>query len=165
MVIHSKSHIHKHKCTAALICCMDFRFWKATVNFVQNTLGIYDFDLVTHTGAAKGIAEKKTDIINILEKHISLAEELHKISMVVIVNHQDCGAYGGSGKFKNEKDESDHHAQHVRKGIKHLQKKYKNIKFIGLFAFFNQFGGIDFKKLDLPDGNWRKKKRIRAKPF
>ncbi len=161
MVIHSKSHIHKHKCTAALICCIDFRFWKATVNYVQNTLGIYDFDLVTYAGAAKGLAEKETDIIDILEKHLILAKKRHKISMVVVVNHQDCGAYGGSGKFKNEKDEFDHHSQHVIKGIELLQKKHKNIKFIGLFAYFNKIGGIDCKRLDLSDGNDRKGKKIK----
>ncbi len=159
MAIYSKSHIHKHKCTASLICCIDFRFWKATVNFVQNTLGIYDFDLITHAGAAKVLVEKKTDIINILEKQIRLAERLHKVSMIIIVNHQDCGAYGGSGKFKNEKDEFAHHSQHVRKGIELLKKKHKEIKFVGLFAYFNKLGGIDFKRLDLPDGNLRKIKK------
>tara|TARA_B100000315_G_scaffold250269_1_gene282773 strand:+ start:526 stop:972 length:447 start_codon:yes stop_codon:yes gene_type:complete len=148
MVIYSKSHIQKHKCTAALICCIDFRFWKATVNFVQNAFGIYDFDLITHAGAAKVFVEKKTDVINILEKQIRLAERLHKVSMIIIVNHQDCGAYGGSGKFKNEKDEFAHHSQDVRKGIDLLKKKHKEIKFVGLFAYFNKLGGIDFKRLD-----------------
>lgn len=161
MVIHSKSHIHKHNCTAALICCMDFRFWKATINFVQNTLGIYDFDLVTHAGAAKVLVEKDTDVIDVLEKHLVLAKELHQISMIVIANHQDCGVYGGSGKFKNEKEESDHHSQHVKKGIELLQKRHKDIKFIGLFAYFNKFGGIDFKRIDLPDKNLRKAQKIK----
>ena len=148
MVVHSKSLVHNHKCTAVLFCCMDFRFWKATVNFVQNTLGIYDFDLVTHAGAAKVLAEKETDSIDILEKHIVLAKKLHKIRMVVIVNHQDCGAYGGSGKFKNENDESDHHSKHIKSGIELLQKKHKDLKYTGLYAYFNRFGGIDFKRID-----------------
>ncbi len=165
MAIYSKSHIHKKKCTAALICCIDFRFWMATVNFVQNKLGIYDFNLITHAGAAKAFAEKKADIINVVEKQIKFVEGLHKISMVVMVNHQDCGAYGGSGKFKNENEEFDSHSQHLRKGIELLQKKHKNLKFLGLFAYFNKVGEIDFKSLDLSDGNWKKIKKTRAKPF
>ncbi len=155
MVIHSKSHVQSHVCTAALICCMDFRFWKATTNYVQNTLGIYDFDLVTQAGGCQCVAENEVDMIQKVEKHLSISKGLHKIKMLVIVNHQDCGAYGGAKAFADEKSEQAEHMRHLKKSLLSLQASHTGLKVIALFAHFNQFGGISFARVDLPDEKWR----------
>ena len=46
-----------HYCSAVLLTCIDFRFWRETVDFVETELRIQDFDFPSLPGAAKAINE------------------------------------------------------------------------------------------------------------
>src|SRR5665647_270213 len=86
-----------HHCEAVVLSCIDFRFWKETIEFIEKELKIEDFDFPSLPGSAKAINESTGE--DVAFKCISVPVELHKAQKIIIINHEDCGAYGGSEKF------------------------------------------------------------------
>lgn len=138
----SNSFLHSHACFAALICCMDFRFWKATLNFVESELGIPDFDLITEAGGAKAILEEDEVALSLLGKQLEISANLHHSETIILVNHEDCGAYGGTAAFGGREKEVAAQKTNLRKSAEILKKKYPQAVIISLWAFFNSQGGI-----------------------
>jgi carbonic anhydrase len=89
-----------HHCEAVVLSCIDFRFWRETLEFVENELGIKDFDFPALPGGAKAITE--CQVGDVAAKCIGVPIELHEAKKVVIINHEDCGAYGGSSQFAGD---------------------------------------------------------------
>ena len=84
-----------HTCKALVIHCIDFRLGKAIKKYLedQNLLG--DADIVSVAGAVKDL--------DYAMKQIDISKRLHNISEVILINHTDCGAYGGDDS-KHETD-------------------------------------------------------------
>jgi len=91
-----------HQCKNVLVACEDFRMVKNHVNWADHTLGDRNYDLVTAGGSQKAIVDETTR--DSILKWIGIGVDLHKANMVVIIAHEDCGAYGGSSAF-NDWDE------------------------------------------------------------
>ena len=92
-----------HICDAVVLACIDFRFWKETMKFAEVELGIKTYDFPKMPGAAKAINDchGETDVSM---QCIGVPCNLHHAQKIVIVNHADCGAYGGSKEFKGDSD-------------------------------------------------------------
>lgn len=70
-----------------------------------------DCDLVSLAGAAKSIVDPLApEHRPTLLSQIELAVKLHHISKLILMNHTDCGAYGGAAAFASPEAE---HAKHV----------------------------------------------------
>ena len=112
-----------HYCEAVVLSCIDFRFWKETVEFVENELKIKSFDFPSLPGSAKAINESSDAAF--VSGCISVPVELHHAEKIIIINHQDCGAYGGSVKFNNdEKAEQKFHYKELQKAKEKILSKY-----------------------------------------
>jgi len=123
-----------HSCEAVVLTCIDFRFWRETVEFVEKELGIKDFDFPSLPGSAKAINDclKEDDLAF---NCVSVSCDLHHAKKVVIVNHEDCGAYGGSAKFGGDQGkEQKFHEEELRKARKKLIDKYPEKEYVLLFA-------------------------------
>ena len=123
-----------HSCEAVVLTCIDFRFWRETVEFVEKELGIKDFDFPSLPGSAKAINDclKEDDLAF---NCVSVSCDLHHAKKVVIVNHEDCGAYGGSAKFGGDQEkEQKFHEEELRKARKKLIDKYPEREYVLLFA-------------------------------
>ena len=123
-----------HSCEAVVLTCIDFRFWRETVEFVEKELGIKDFDFPSLPGSAKAINDclKEDDLAF---NCVSVSCDLHHAKKVVIVNHEDCGAYGGSAKFGGDQGkEQKFHEEELRKARKKLIDKYPGKEYVLLFA-------------------------------
>jgi carbonic anhydrase len=132
-----------HSCEAVVLTCIDFRFWRETVEFVEKKLGINNFDFPSLPGAAKAINESISDD-NIAMKCISVPVDLHHVEKIVIVNHSDCGAYGGAVKFNGDRDaEQKFHIGELEKAKEKLQKKYCK-EVISVYAKLNDENEIEF---------------------
>lgn len=108
-------HKNIHTCEAAVLTCIDFRFWRQTAEFIEKELGIKSFDFPSLPGAAKAINNclSNTDLAM---QCVSVPCDLHHAKTLVIVNHQDCGAYGGSKKFNGDAAaEENFHKQELKK--------------------------------------------------
>ena len=127
-----------HKCDAVVLSCIDFRFWKETIEFVENDppaggLGIKTFDFPSLPGSAKAINESNDE--KFVFGCISVTVELHHAEKIVIINHQDCGAYGGSAKFNNdEKAEQEFHENELKKAKDKILAKYPDKEIILIYA-------------------------------
>jgi carbonic anhydrase len=75
-----------HSCDAMVVCCIDFRFQKFIRAWTDKNLADKTFDLV---GFAGGTKELET-----VMKQIDIAVRLHSIKEIVLIHHEECGAYG-----------------------------------------------------------------------
>ena len=78
-----------HSCEALVIHCMDHRLQKYLNDWLESDPGAGQYDRVAIAGAVQ-------DIDPVL-KHVELAVRLHAVRKVILVNHEDCGAYGPGG--------------------------------------------------------------------
>lgn len=81
-----------HHCSAIVVTCIDFRFQKFIEEWMNKTLGEGQYDRVAWAGGV-------FDLAGIL-KQIEISNRLHGIKKVILVNHEDCGAYGEAGTPK-----------------------------------------------------------------
>ena len=122
-----------HHCDAVVLSCIDFRFWKETVAFVEDELKIKSFDFPSLPGSAKAINESNDDVF--VFGCISVPVELHHAEKIVIINHQDCGAYGGSAKFNNDETaEQKFHEAELKKAKEKILAKYPDKEIILIYA-------------------------------
>lgn len=78
-----------HTCDAIVVTCIDFRLQKYIEEWLVKNVGELQYDRVAWTGGV-------IDLPGIL-KQIEISNRLHHIQKVVLINHEDCGAYGATG--------------------------------------------------------------------
>lgn len=89
--------MENHSCEAVIITCIDFRFQDAINNWVCGKFSPKTFDRVALAGGVKNL--------EIILSQIDISVRLHHIKKVVLINHEDCGAYEESGtKEKHAQD-------------------------------------------------------------
>lgn len=123
-----------HKCEAVVLACIDFRFWKETTKFVEEELGIKSYDFPKMPGAAKAINECQNEV-DVPMKCIGVPCDLHHAEKIVIVNHADCGAYGGSKEFNGDAEvEQKFHEEELQKAKEKILKYYPDKEVILVYA-------------------------------
>lgn len=127
-----------HACAAMVLSCMDYRFWESVSEFVRTKLGIPHFDLVTVAGAAKPINDSGCS--GLAGSCVDVACNLHGVQKIIIVNHKDCGAYGGSRNFKNSEEEDRHHHEELRKAKRIISEKHPDKEVIIGYADLSSDG-------------------------
>ena len=81
-----------HEVEAAVVFCVDPRFWRQTIQFVEDELGITKFDPYTYPGGPlclKRDESKELYINNIRTASI----ELHHANKIILISHERCGGY------------------------------------------------------------------------
>lgn len=107
-----------HHCDIALVHCIDFRLQPAIKQWLteQNILG--NCDIISVAGAAKDIAEGGDFVL----KQIDISYRLHGMRQVILMNHTDCGAYGG-----RQENDHDCHKQAMQSAAERIGKLYPDI--------------------------------------
>ncbi len=126
----SYKFINEHHAEAATIFCIDFRFKDATIKFINQELKLKKVDLITLAGATKTIANPK-DLAHkkTVFDQLEVSTKLHHIKNIILIDHIDCGAYGGLKAFDNNPEkEKKVHLKNLIKSKKILEKKYKRVK-------------------------------------
>ena len=82
-------------CEVLVVHCIDYRLQAYLNSWLEKNPGSGNYDRV-------GIAGGVLDIYPVL-KQIELALRIHGIRKVILVNHEDCGAYGSRGTFEQHK--------------------------------------------------------------
>lgn len=127
-----------HTCEAVVLSCIDFRFWESVSKFVKNDLGIEDFDLASIPGGVKSINESDCD--GVAGGCVKIPCELHNVKKIILVNHKDCGAYGGSSNFENSDKEDSYHIEELKKAKEIISKKYPDKEVLMLYPYFSEDG-------------------------
>jgi carbonic anhydrase len=87
----------EHVTDGVVVHCIDFRFQKYLDSWLHEQLGHDNYDRVSLAGAV-------FDFDAIL-RQIEISEKLHKIKKVILINHEDCGAYGAEGNYERHKSD------------------------------------------------------------
>jgi len=123
-----------HSCKAVVLCCIDFRFWKEIMKFVEEELEIKSYDFPKLPGAAKAINDCLSKV-DVAMKCIGVPCDLHHIKKIVIVNHADCGAYGGSAQFNGDLEaEQKFHEGELRRAKEKISVQYPRKEVILAYA-------------------------------
>lgn len=126
-----------HTCKALVIHCLGFRFATAIRDFLLS-LDLEDrYDLVCLAGATKGLVEKDPVISETILRQISTSKRLHDIREVLIIHHQDCGAYGEFDSLQSEKVQ---HYAHLKKAAKIISDNFPELKTKLYFATLKEKG-------------------------
>lgn len=75
-----------HVCDTMVICCIDFRFQRYIRDFTETELKGKTYDLLGIAGATKDLEASMAQI--------DISVNLHKTNQLVIIHHEECGAYG-----------------------------------------------------------------------
>jgi carbonic anhydrase len=103
----------RHLCDALVVACIDFRFQKYINKWLKKNLKNKTYDYVGFAGSTKNI--------KIIMDQLDISVRLHQISEVVLIHHEDCGAYGTESSH-------DRHQTDLLKAKKTILKKYPNLK-------------------------------------
>jgi len=123
-----------HSCDAVVLACIDFRFWKETMKFVEEELGMKSYDFPKLPGAAKSINDCLSEV-DVAMKCIGVPCDLHHAQKIVIVNHADCGAYGGSAQFNGDLEaEQRFHESELQKAREKIFAQFPGKEVILAFA-------------------------------
>ena len=90
----TQNQLTAHTAKAIVITCMDFRLIDDAVLFF-NSIGLNNnYDGFILAGASLGYNQTVYSAWSeTLDKHIELAEQLHDITEVIVLDHMQCGAY------------------------------------------------------------------------
>jgi carbonic anhydrase len=100
-------------CDALIVNCIDFRLVPSIRRFTDTELAGKTFDEVGYAGATK-------DWDAIMEE-IDISERLHGPKQLVLINHEDCGAYGAEGT-------PERHAADLRRAREAVLAKYPDVR-------------------------------------
>jgi carbonic anhydrase len=126
-----------HECEAAVLCCIDFRFWRETMNFVESYFKIKSYDFPKLPGSAKAIIESNGE--DLASSCIEVPCNLHKVKKIIIINHEDCGAYGGSKPFRGDEEaEQEFHEKELAKAFKEIKSIYPDKEVYTVYARLSQ---------------------------
>jgi carbonic anhydrase len=74
------------QCDAVVVTCKDFRLQRYLDEWLRDTVGYGNYDRVSLAGGVKNW--------KFVFDAIQLAHRLHNIRRVILINHEQCGAYG-----------------------------------------------------------------------
>jgi carbonic anhydrase len=111
-IIYRRINMTGHTCDAIVVSCIDFRFQKYIREWADKNLNGKKYDLVGYAGSTK-------DLETIM-KQIDISVRLHKIKQVVLIHHEECGAYGSASTPKR-------HARDLKKAKNVILDRYPKL--------------------------------------
>ena len=124
-------HDKHFECEAVVLSCVDYRTWPDVVDYVQNVLNIAKFDFPSIPGGVQAIIKGNELALYCIDAPVTL----HQVDKIILVNHEDCGAYGGSENFiHGQIHEQRTHETELIRASRILSKKYPDLEIIALFS-------------------------------
>ncbi|KKR03128.1 MAG: hypothetical protein UT31_C0029G0005 [Parcubacteria group bacterium GW2011_GWF2_39_13b] len=125
---------------ACIVWCFDDRFTELLNEFIKSR-GYKNYDLVKVAGGAKSLASPENEAERLfLLKQIRTSINLHNAKKVILMCHEDCGAYGGKKAFSDDDNEQ----EKICVDLKEAEHILKNNlpKEVEVEIIFADFGGI-----------------------
>jgi carbonic anhydrase len=121
---------NEHRAKALVLTCIDFRFVSLEQSFLTSQHLDQAYDWVALAGASLALtgfphpaeAEAFWD-------QLALSKQLHDISKVIILDHQDCGAYASvyQQQISNLISEQNLHTQYLTQAYEQIQQRYPDL--------------------------------------
>lgn len=85
------------QCDVLVVHCIDYRLQVFLNRWLESNLPAQSYDRVAIAGGVN-------DVFYII-RQVDVAVRLHSIERVVLINHEDCGAYGAAGNYERHKSD------------------------------------------------------------
>ncbi|MFL0774171.1 MAG: carbonic anhydrase [Prochlorococcus sp.] len=130
--------------------CMDFRLGSAIRDEMERRGWLDDADIVAIAGAGKTIVSAEpASWHEAAMTHIALSKKLHETKRLVIMNHTDCGAYGGRAAFDGDADiEAVKHRADLKAAAGVVAKEHPDLGIFLVLVHIDDEGKISFE--DVP---------------
>lgn len=114
-----------HTCDGLVVTCIDFRLQDFIDKFIKEKFGIKNHDRVALAGGVKDI--------DFCLNQVETSKRLHDINTVVLINHEDCGAYGQAGTKERHEQDLKSAAEKVKSEIPGVNIETYYLKLNGTF--------------------------------
>lgn len=105
--------MNNHTCEATVITCIDFRFQEYINNWISENFAPKTFDRVAIAG---GVLD-----FDYVLKQVEISKRLHHITKVILINHEDCGAYG-------ESSTPEKHAEDLKNAAAKIKQQHPDLE-------------------------------------
>ena len=110
---------------AVVAHCIDFRLQGYLNRWLDEYLGNGNYDRVALAG---GVLDFETILAQ-----VKIAVRLHEIKKVILINHEDCGAYGAVGNYERHKADLEEAERKVEALFPHLDVEIYYLHLDGMF--------------------------------
>ncbi|TSC56307.1 MAG: Uncharacterized protein Greene071421_237 [Parcubacteria group bacterium Greene0714_21] len=110
-----------HSCKALVLHCIDFRFQEQISEFLGKKFP-QSYDRVVLAGGVKELLENGERSITL--KNLEISSRLHQPKIIVLIQHEDCGAYGGSKAFGDFFKEQEFQNSELKKAEALLKQQF-----------------------------------------
>ncbi len=84
-------------CETLVVHCIDYRLQGFLNKWLESNLPAQSYDRVAIAGGVN-------DVFYVI-RQVDVAVRLHSIRRVLLINHEDCGAYGAEGNYGRHKSD------------------------------------------------------------
>lgn len=127
-------------CENLLLICMDFRFHRRLID-VLGFAGYHEMDLLALPGSSKSLIDLESR--EVVLKAVSTAITVHGVKRLIIVDHIDCKAYGGSEAFASSEQEISHHTEMLNKAAIIVSAMFPDLEVVKLYAAWDYVSSIE----------------------
>jgi carbonic anhydrase len=116
------------------LSCIDYRLFEATIELLRQDCQIDAFDHTILAGASLGYNQNKyVTWSSTWLDHVNLAIKLHNIQKIVVIDHEDCGAYKlfYPDLKDHPKRERKYHIKNIKEFINYVRHIYPNMEYAG----------------------------------
>ena len=135
-----------HQAQAIIHTCTDYRIQKPLQKFIENVLNLYAVDLKTDGGGIKKIFEEGPIREYIFENFAHSIND-HQASRIILINHTDCSAYGGSDAFQTIEDEIHEHEIQLRHAVSDVKARFADKEVEAYLFVLNENSDPEIKKV------------------
>ena len=118
--------IMSNGCKTLVISCIDFRLHDALHQRANDKLGPKCYDLIHVAGGGRSFLDE--DATQYMLRQVGLSVKLHGTQGVVLVNHEDCGTYGGKASFTDDHAERQRHHADLRQAANLIKEQHPDLK-------------------------------------
>jgi carbonic anhydrase len=138
--------MEKARSHAAVVQCIDPRFRTPVEHLLAEDLKIpiNEMTVTSVAGGAHDLARRMPGK-GLIRFGCEVATNHHGAGMIVLINHHDCGAYGGSEQFASLEAEMRFHEEQLTQARDYILKKVPVREVRGYFAWMNGHLRLDRK--------------------
>lgn len=123
-------------CPNVLARCVDVRFYASLERVLTQSSfipmgGVNDFISMGVPGGSKAIIDAPTRPI--VSAAVDIAIRRHDANRLIIADHIDCAAYGGSDRHANAAEEACFHADRLREAMAIMQAAYPRLEIVSVY--------------------------------
>ena len=85
------------QCETLVVHCIDYRLQGYLNKWLEGNFPTQSYDRVAIAGGVN-------DVFYVI-RQVDVAVRLHNIEKVILINHEDCGAYGEAGNYERHKSD------------------------------------------------------------